>query len=62
MIKEIGITEEQFAKSCMDAEGKTENQRYLDIIFSADDFVKFKEMMVKRNMRLNEKAIKFILK
>lgn len=59
MIADLGITQEQFVNACEEADRKEENRKYLDIILSADDFIKFKEMMVKRNMRLNEKALKF---
>jgi hypothetical protein len=59
MITDLGITQDQFVNACEEADKKEEYKKYLDIILSADDFLKFKEMMVKRNMRLNEKALKF---
>jgi len=56
MIADLGITQELFVDACEQADKREEYKKYLDIILGADDFLKFKEMMVKRNIRLNEKA------
>ncbi len=60
LLKDLGITEEQFVKACEDADKKEENKKYVDQILSVDDFVTFKRMMQKRNVELNEQAFKFI--
>jgi len=58
LLTDLGITEEQFVKACEDADKKEENKKYITQILSVDDFLTFKSMMHKRNIELNEQAMK----
>ena len=48
MIKDLGVTEEQFAKAVEIANQKEENRKIIDRLLSVDDFLQFKKLMQKR--------------
>jgi len=58
MIIEIGITDEIFAKACIEAAKNPNKQRIVDQLISLDDYMHFKSIMFKRNAYLNKKATK----
>jgi hypothetical protein len=58
MIRDLGITEEQFVKSVEDAQKQTEYKKIVDYMLSVEDYMVFKNIMKKRNKELNEQAIK----
>ena len=59
LLKDLGITEEQFAKACEVADKQEENKKYINQILSVDDFASFKKLMQNRNKELNEQAVKY---
>ncbi len=59
MIKDLGITEEMFAKACEVAYTRPDSRRLVEQLISVDDFVTFKKLMLKRNKELNEQAMKY---
>lgn len=61
MIKDLGITEEQFVNACDAADKKEENKKIISQLLSVDDFIAFKKLMLQRNKELNERALKYLL-
>ena len=62
MIKDIGISEEDFVKSCEVAYGRPETKPLVDQMLAVDDFVAFKAQMSKRNKELHEHALELLTK
>jgi hypothetical protein len=57
LIKDLGVTEEQFVISCEKAAKNPQYARIVNQILAVDNFIAFKKLMVKRNNELNQQAM-----
>ena len=57
LMKELGVTHEQFVDSCKRAEKNPVHKKIVDQILAVENFMAFKRLMVKRNQELNRQAI-----
>jgi hypothetical protein len=57
LLAELGINHEIFGEACETA-SCTEYKSVIDQIVALDNFLYFKKMMVARNIKLNEEALK----
>ena len=62
LIAEMGITREQFFSACQKSDSNPTHKRITQQILSVDDFLAFKKMMIKKNMQINEIALKELMK
>lgn len=60
LIKDLGITEEQFVEACEQANKNDENKKIINQLLSVDDFMAFKHLMLQRNKELNDQATKLV--
>lgn len=60
LMKELGVTEQQFLESCEKAEQNPIHKKIVDQIMAVDNFLAFKKLMVKRNQELNKQAIELM--
>lgn len=57
LMKELGVTNEQFVEACERAEQNPIHKKIVDQIMAVDNFLAFKKLMVKRNQELNKQAM-----
>lgn len=57
LIKELGVTQQQFLEACERAEQNPLHKKIVDQIVAVENFLAFKRLMVKRNQDLNKQAI-----
>lgn len=58
LLAELGINHDIFAEACENADC-TEYKSVIDQIVALDNFLYFKKMMVARNIKLNEEALRY---
>ena len=58
----MGITREQFFAALETSDANPVHHRITQQILSVDDFMSFKRMMIKKNMQINEIAMKEMMK
>lgn len=59
MLKDIGLSEQQFAEACENASGDAERKKIIDQLINIDDYIHFKKLMVRRNLELKNREQKF---
>ena len=57
-LEEFGVTMDQFVTLCTEHSSSEVGKEILEQILAVDDFVSFKQMMVKRNMELELESLK----
>ena len=62
LIAEMDITREQFFAALEQSSNNQNHYRITQQILSVDDFVSFKRMMIKKNIQINEIALKELMK
>ena len=62
LMKELGVTNEQFVEACERAEQNPIHKKIVDQIMAVDNFLAFKKLMVKRNQELNKQAMELYQK
>ena len=60
LMKELGVTEEQFVEACEKASSNPIHKRIVDQIMAVENFLSFKKLMIKRNTELNLQALEMI--
>ena len=62
LIAEMDITREQFFAALEQSSNNQNHYRITQQILSVDDFMSFKRMMIKKNVQINEIAMKELMK
>lgn len=60
MIKDLCITREQFIKAASIGLHDEENKKFFEQIIACENFLYFKNMMIRRNLQLEEQAYKML--
>lgn len=59
MIATLGLTEDSVEKAFETAYARPDTRPFIESLMAIDDFTYFKKMMVIRNMKLNDQALKY---
>ena len=59
MIATLGLTEDSVEKAFETAYVRPDTRPFIESLMAIDDFTYFKKMMVIRNMKLNDQALKY---
>ena len=62
LMRELGVSDEQFVEACQKAEKNPVHKKIVDQIMAVDNFLAFKKLMVRRNQELNRQAIEMFAK
>ena len=54
LMRELGVTDEQFVQACEKAAKNPIHKKIVDQIMAVDNFTAFKRLMIKRNTELNQ--------
>lgn len=57
LMKDLGVTDEQFVLSCEKAAKNPLHAKIVDQILAVDNFIAFKKLMVKRNNEMDHQAM-----
>ena len=57
LMRDLGVTDEQFVKACETAAKNPLHQKIVDQILAVDNYMAFKRLMVKRNGEMNQQAM-----
>ncbi len=60
MLNDIGASEHQFILAAKKGLHSKENRKYFEQLIACDNFIYFKNMMVKKNLQLEEQAYKLL--
>jgi len=57
LMRELGVTDEQFVQACEKAAKNPIHKKIVDQIMAVDNFTAFKRLMIKRNTELNQQVL-----
>ena len=60
MLTDLGANEQQFVLAAKRGLHSKENKKYFEQLIACDNFIYFKNMMVKKNLQLEEAAYKLL--
>ena len=60
MLTDLGANDSQFVLACKRGLHSKENKKYFEQLIACDHFLYFKNMMVKKNLQLEEQAYKLL--